>query len=272
MGRPRNRGFVSSFPPLRTRPNEGAHEAGRRQGAAESLYAVISGTWDVVPLGPRPASTGTGIGVHRPGFHESESFTTVAMEILGSQCGGWNLGDDQLRRAATFHAQILGDSDQPPFPELDSRTRGCRASSCLTNECRRVRPWGVVPGQYGRERPQEAPTTRFVGEVFSSGDCNVSSRGIGGKSRTAAFVSLDDPQVRESRARRCSPEGAPEFHTGGHEGTSKARTLAPSRGRRRDRSEFRGHHGKAEDTAGGQFGCSRRSWPGPRGRRPASDS
>ena len=101
------------LPPLRTRPNEGAHEAGERQGG-RSLYAVISGTWDVVPLGPSRRRPGrelafTGMASTRAELYDSrDDDTRLAMWRL-------ELGDDQAP-GCHFHAQILGDSERPPFP------------------------------------------------------------------------------------------------------------------------------------------------------------
>ena len=101
------------LPPLRTRPNEGAHEARHRRGG-RSLYAVISGTWDVVPLGPRPGLPGrelafTGLASTRAELYDRrDGDTRLAMWRM-------ELGDDHAP-GCHFHAQILGDSDQPPFP------------------------------------------------------------------------------------------------------------------------------------------------------------
>ena len=99
--------------PLRTRPNQGAHEAGDRRGG-NSVIAVISGGWDVVPLGPSR---------HRP--KRELAFTGLA----STKVELYNSGDDCTRLAmwrlesgdsnspgCHFHAQILGDSVQPPFP------------------------------------------------------------------------------------------------------------------------------------------------------------
>ena len=102
------------LPPLRTRPNDGAHEAGNRQGG-RSLYAVISGTWDVVPLGTRRHRSGrklafTGIASTRVELYDSrDDDTRLAMWRL-------ELGDDNSP-GCYVHAQILGDSELPPFPK-----------------------------------------------------------------------------------------------------------------------------------------------------------
>ena len=99
--------------PLRTRPNEGAHEAGNRQGG-RNLYAVISGTWDVVPLGPSRRRPGrelafTGMASTRTELYDSrDEDTRLAMWRL-------ELGDDNSP-GCYVHAQILGDSERPPFP------------------------------------------------------------------------------------------------------------------------------------------------------------
>ena len=85
--------------PLRTRPNEGAHEAGNRQGG-RNLYAVIAKRGMLSRWGRA--------GVDRDGNWRSpgwlpreQSCTTVAMKILASQCGGWNWGMT-IPQAATF--------------------------------------------------------------------------------------------------------------------------------------------------------------------------
>ena len=101
------------LPPLCTRPNEGAHEAGHRQGA-RSLYAVISGTWDVVPLGPSRRRPGrelafTGLASTRAELYDSrDADARLAMWRL-------ELGDSRSP-GCYFHAQVLGDSERPPFP------------------------------------------------------------------------------------------------------------------------------------------------------------
>ena len=101
------------LPPFRTRPNEGAHEAGHRRGG-QSVYAVISGAWDVVPLGPSRRRPGrelafTGIASTRAELYDSrDEGTRLAMWRL-------ELGDDNSP-GCYVHAQILGDSERPPFP------------------------------------------------------------------------------------------------------------------------------------------------------------
>lgn len=101
------------LPPLRTRPNEGAHEAGHRQGG-QSVYAVISGAWDVVPLGrggrrPKRELEISGMASTRAELYDSkDEGTRLAMWRL-------ELGDDNSP-GCYVHAQILGDSERPPFP------------------------------------------------------------------------------------------------------------------------------------------------------------
>ena len=99
--------------PLRTRPNKGAHEAGDRRGR-QSVYAVISGTWDVMPLGPRRSRTRrelafSGIASTRVELYDRNDVNTrLAMWRL-------ELGADDAP-GCYFHVQILGDSGDPPFP------------------------------------------------------------------------------------------------------------------------------------------------------------
>ena len=99
--------------PLRTRPNSGAHEAGGRRGRP-SVYAVISGTWDLTPLGPskhraKRELAFTGIASTKVELYEhNDSNNRLAMWRL-------ELGADDAP-GCYFHVQILGDSGHPPFP------------------------------------------------------------------------------------------------------------------------------------------------------------
>ena len=99
--------------PLHTRPNNGAHEAGGRRGR-QSVYAVISGTWDLTPLGPskhraKRELTFSGIASTKVELyaHDDED-TRLAMWRM-------ELGADGAP-GCYFHVQILGDSNDPPFP------------------------------------------------------------------------------------------------------------------------------------------------------------
>ena len=101
------------LPPVRTRPNNGAHEIGRRRGQ-RNVYAVISGIWDVVPLGqsrrqPKRELAFTGIASTRVELYDStDENARLAMWRL-------EMGDGNAP-GCYFHAQVLGDSGQPPFP------------------------------------------------------------------------------------------------------------------------------------------------------------
>ena len=101
------------LPPLRTRPNEGAHEAGHRRGG-QSVYAVISGAWDVVPLWPSRRRPGRELAI--------SGIASTRVELYdrrdeGTRLAMWRLelGDDNSP-GCHVHAQILGDSEWPPFP------------------------------------------------------------------------------------------------------------------------------------------------------------
>ena len=97
---------------LRTTPST-KYETGSRQ-AGRKIHAVISGIWKLRPLGNRSASGRKvefcGNASTRIELHESdEPATRLAMWRL-------ELGAEDSP-GCYVHAQILGDSDQPPFPK-----------------------------------------------------------------------------------------------------------------------------------------------------------
>ena len=99
--------------PLHTRPSEGEYEAGSRQGG-EKIYAVISGTWKLRRLGnhksPKRKIEFCGNASTKIELYASdEPCKRLAMWRL-------ELGADDAP-GCYIHAQILGDSDDPPFPK-----------------------------------------------------------------------------------------------------------------------------------------------------------
>ena len=95
---------------LHTRPSKN-YEAGSRHGG-KKIYAVISGTWELRLLGNHP-----------PGARKVEfcGRASTRIELFASDrvpLGMWRLelgADDSP--GCYVHAQILGDSDKPPFPK-----------------------------------------------------------------------------------------------------------------------------------------------------------
>ena len=96
---------------LRTKPSKD-YEAGRRQGG-QDVYAVISGIWKLRPLGssgPKQEIEFCGIASTKIELYASdEPSTRLAMWRL-------ELGADDAP-GCYVHAQILGDSNDPPFPK-----------------------------------------------------------------------------------------------------------------------------------------------------------
>ncbi len=88
------------------------YEAGDRKGG-QYIYAVISGIWNLRPLGPIPT----------PG-RETEfcGIASTRIELYGGnnvRLGMWRmeLGTEDSP-GCYVHAQILGDSKKPPFPKI----------------------------------------------------------------------------------------------------------------------------------------------------------
>lgn len=87
------------------------YEAGHRRGG-QDVHAVISGTWQLRPLG---SSTAPGRKIEFCGI------ASTRIELYASDhqfLGMWRLelgGEDSP--GCYIHAQILGDSNRPPFPK-----------------------------------------------------------------------------------------------------------------------------------------------------------
>ena len=99
--------------PLQTIPSEGEYEVAYRKGG-RNIYAIISGTWELRPLGRRPdprreiefcGNASTKIEL----YAEDAPETLLAMWRM-------ELGAEDSP-GCYVHAQILGDSDNPPFPK-----------------------------------------------------------------------------------------------------------------------------------------------------------
>ena len=98
--------------PLRTVPNAGGHEVGRRSGS--SLYAKISGIWEVQAMGSR-------LTPRRQMEFCGKASTKVelyACDAPTKRIAMWRLELGAKDSPGCYvHAQILGDSSQPPFPK-----------------------------------------------------------------------------------------------------------------------------------------------------------
>ena len=99
--------------PLRTIPSEGEYEAGYRKGG-RNIYAVISGTWELRPLGRRPAPKRE---IEFCG-NASTKIELYAVDEPETRLAMWRmeLGAEDSP-GCYVHAQILGDSNNPPFPK-----------------------------------------------------------------------------------------------------------------------------------------------------------
>ena len=97
---------------LRTTPSN-QYEAGSRRGG-QKIHAVISGIWEVRPLGNRPAS---GRKIEFCG-NASTKVELYASDDPETRLAMWRmeLGAEDSP-GCYVHAQILGDSNQPPFPK-----------------------------------------------------------------------------------------------------------------------------------------------------------
>ena len=96
---------------LQTRPSKGEYEAGDKQGG-RNVYAVISGTWRVRihSSGPKGQIEFCGNASTKVQLYDlDEPSTRLAMWRL-------ELGADDAP-GCYVHAQILGDSDDSPFPK-----------------------------------------------------------------------------------------------------------------------------------------------------------
>lgn len=109
-------GTTLTLAPLWTLPSHGAYEPGDRRGGP-SIRAVITGTWDVAPLG---------INAKKPIARQKRLLefcgaASTKIELFEATNGGriamWRmeLGADDAP-GCYVHVQVLGDTDAPPFP------------------------------------------------------------------------------------------------------------------------------------------------------------
>ena len=97
---------VNKYRELRTRPNGGAHEAGRRRGAL-NVYAGITGCWELRL--ENSLVEFCGLASTKIELFDAENGRRLAM---------WRLefGADDAP-GCYLHVQVFGDSDGPPFPQ-----------------------------------------------------------------------------------------------------------------------------------------------------------
>ena len=96
---------------LRTTPSD-QYEAGSRRGG-QKIHAVISGIWEVQPLGDRPLP---GRKVEFCG-NASTKIELYASDDPETRLAMWRMELGAKDSPGCYvHAQVLGDSDQLPFP------------------------------------------------------------------------------------------------------------------------------------------------------------
>lgn len=102
---------------LHTKPSRG-YEPGCRRGNRD-IYAVVSGVWKLRPLGqaPRRKIEFCGIASTRIELYESHESNPLRLAMWRLELGA------EDSPGCYVHAQILGDSDRPPFPNSVSIPR-----------------------------------------------------------------------------------------------------------------------------------------------------
>ena len=99
--------------PLQTIPSEGEYEACDRKGG-RNIYAVISGTWELRPLGRRSVPKRE---IEFCG-NASTKIELYAVDKPETRLAMWRLELGAKDSPGCYvHAQILGDSYNPPFPK-----------------------------------------------------------------------------------------------------------------------------------------------------------
>ena len=99
--------------PLQTIPSEGEYEACDRKGG-RNIYAVISGTWELRPLGRRSVPKRE---IEFCG-NASTKIELYAVDMPETRLAMWRLELGAKDSPGCYvHAQILGDSYNPPFPK-----------------------------------------------------------------------------------------------------------------------------------------------------------
>ena len=99
--------------PLQTIPSKGEYEVAYRKGG-RNIYAIISGTWELRPLGKHPAPKRE---IEFCG-NASTKIKLYAVDEPETRLAMWRmeLGAEDSP-GCYVHAQILGDSNNPPFPK-----------------------------------------------------------------------------------------------------------------------------------------------------------
>jgi hypothetical protein len=107
---------IPEFAPLSTVASCGEYECGG--GGQHLLFARISSVWEIEPLGPR----NPGSQPHRKFALAGLASTKVRIlegdaEAPGGELAMWRMEiGDERSPGCCFHVQVLGESDDPPFP------------------------------------------------------------------------------------------------------------------------------------------------------------
>ncbi len=107
---------ISERQPLLTRTSNGDYEPSRR--GKHFVYASISSAWEIEPLGNHNRASRqnrkfalTGIASTCVRLLEGESLNTIRELAMWRM----EIGDDNSP-GCHFHVQVLGESDEPPYP------------------------------------------------------------------------------------------------------------------------------------------------------------
>ena len=109
--------FSLQLQPLRTKRSAGAYEPGTRSGTV-TISAVITGTWDVQPLGDNPKK----LKAKQSRLLEFCGVASTKIELFDLSDPDHRIAMWRMELGAPdspgcyFHVQVLGDEDEPPFP------------------------------------------------------------------------------------------------------------------------------------------------------------
>lgn len=99
----------------RTVVSEGEYEPAGRQGGRQ-IVAVVSGTWDVRPMGPNTGKQKQKRVLEFCGI-ASTRIQLVEADSSDQPIAMWRMEfGDVDSPGCYFHIQVLGDKDEPPFP------------------------------------------------------------------------------------------------------------------------------------------------------------
>ena len=110
--------FKLKLSELRTNPSKGDYEISNRKGKLE-VYAAITGTWDVRPLGDNPKKQ----KAKMKRLLEFCDIASTKVELYDCQNPTRRLAMWRMELGAEdhpgsyFHIQVLGDSNDLPFPK-----------------------------------------------------------------------------------------------------------------------------------------------------------